>query len=741
MAGIRAAAALLGLVVPSLLAFAAEPDYRAMLGDHEGRVELIRRGAEVLAPLLAIAAGEEPALADEAERTVRWIASRASRAGERRGAAVAALLDGVQESDSLRARTLAVGALALCGRGEVVEPLTAMLDAPELAPAACRALMQLPVSGATEALANAFAKAEGEMRALLGRALAARRDPEAAAVVATMFGDEQLRDMAFQWLRQTPGEAAAKEMAAALGAAEPHFRARLLRALAERGSPLALEPAAQYAEAKDEAVRLAAIEALGRVGGADAASLLVEASDSEDAETAAAALTACCRVAHRLADAGKGERAGELFAHVLARSESPAQRISALAGVARLGLPSAIPAVVPLLEAGGGRVQVAAARTLGAIPGDEATSAIRQGLGSESPALRVALLDALAQRADPAALPDVVAAAKDPHEAVQVAALEALAAMPSASAEPVILAALERDSQAVRKAAADAYLALGFAALEDGDRTKALAAFHKILELPLGRERWLEALEGVERVASRHSAPVVRRHLDSGDVAVRDAAARAYMAIAMALAAAGDREQATEMLTTVLKLRPPAPSSPQAVEKLRAIGTQVDIPAEDGIVSSWWTIGAWRAEQKDWAKPLFPEGEVDLHKVYRVDGREVRWRAHTTDDPHGTVLLDPLFEIDDEAVAYAYTEIHVPEARDVVFEVGSDDAAILWLNSRRIYTHLEPRPYAVDQDTVQARLAAGPNRVLLKVCEGSGSWAFHLRVRDGEGNPLPFVMR
>jgi len=734
----------LALLTATLLAatsaFGAEPDYRAMLRDHDRRMHVLAGGVKSLPPLLQIAIGKDAGLAAEAERMVRWLAVRACDTPADREAMTKALLETADKAPDLAVRKLAVAVLPVCGRDDAVPLLAAMLNKPDLGAVAAESLAQVPGEAASKALADAFAQAKGPQQVMLGKALASRRDPATVAVVTTMFNDEALREIAFESLVHTPGNAAAKEMASALDKAEPMFRAKLLRALGQRRSRLVLAPALKLAKGADEPQRVAAIEALGRLANPVAATIVRDATTSDSQAIRAAALTATRRLADALLVAGKRKEAAAMFAHVLAHATLDRDRIAALGGLARAAQPATIAAIVPLLAKGDYRVRLSAVHALHAIPAPEATAAIRKALALPDARVRCALLGALAERRDPSAVPDIVAVAPVQDDAVRIAAMNALAALPSPAAESVIRTALTKGSPDVKTAAALAYLALGNALLGKGDKAKALSIYHAILEAKVAQEPIVGALAGVERIASKDSAPLVAPHL-KGKRAVRNAAAKAHLAIAATLAAQGDRPLAKAMLTTILTLKPPAACSPDAALKLRAIGAKVDVPATNGVVSHWWIIGAWSADQSQWAVPRFPEKEVNLLKAYTIGKRRVQWKPVQGKDADGAVMLDTLLAPSDKAVAYAYAELHVAAESAVVFEIASDDGCVLWLNGKKVYEHLEPRSWGTPPDSVKAHLTAGANRLLLKACEGSGSWGFRLRLTDAAGKPLAFKMR
>ena len=768
--------AALGMLLAAGLASAAEPDHAAMLRNHESRMALVRRGHAALSPLFELAVGEDAGLAAEAERVIRWIAVRSNDDVNLQWATLDALVERARKRPNVAARRLALSVVPIVadGRGsadlaahvrdKVIPAVAVLLADPPLAPAAADTLAQIRDPAATRALADAFAKAQGELRVAVGKALASRRDPAAVSVVGKMLGDKALRDAALESLADTPGAAACEAILAALDAAEPAFRATMLRARMRRDCRRLLPAARKYAESGDATLRAAAIEVLGRVGDPSAIALVRAATESQAPSVRAAALRAYIRLAERVLElppvptlgAPVPPKALKMLAHVLKQTKSDADRVAALGVLGRVHaaltwgpngmgigkLPSAVPVIAPLLRHENPRVAVAAARALQTRMSlsKEDMAAFCEALKAPDPHVRCALLEGLGHVSRPGLTQHILAVASDPNEAVQVAAMEALAVNLSPEAEPAITAALEKGAKRVKAAAATTYLRLGQAYHRSGKKPKALAIFHKLLEAAADREATIAALGHIGQIASKESAALVERHF-GGRTEVREAAAKAHIAIATALAAGGDRKTAVAMLTKVRTLGDKVAASADAALALRAIGEQVAVPARDGIVSSWWIIGAWPAGQADWAKPLFPEKEVDLLKTYPLGGRKLAWKPLHTDDPDGAVMLDDLVTPNDAAVAYAYTELHVAKAQDVVFEVASDDGCILWLNGKKLYAHLAPRGWGTPPDQVKAQLVAGANRLLLKACEGSGTWGFRLRVKDPQGRPVAFRMR
>jgi hypothetical protein len=77
----------------------------------------------------------------------------------------------------------------------------------------------------------------------------------------------------------------------------------------------------------------------------------------------------------------------------------------------------------------------------------------------------------------------------------------------------------------------------------------------------------------------------------------------------------------------------------------------------------------------------------------------------------------------------------------VLLKTGSDDGMKCWLNGKVVHAYANPRSLTVDEDSVEAQLAAGVNRILVKVANGGGGWVCCLRITDRDGRPLAFEQR
>jgi len=171
--------------------------------------------------------------------------------------------------------------------------------------------------------------------------------------------------------------------------------------------------------------------------------------------------------------------------------------------------------------------------------------------------------------------------------------------------------------------------------------------------------------------------------------------------------------------------------------------------AEGGFVSSWLLLGpfvnapegftehgpACKGYYEDLLAEYGGEEKIQPYEGMECGGRV--WKFYLSNTP--IVDFDAIFKPNDNVVAYAACWIFVPEERDVLLKVGSDDGVRIWVGDVLVHDNHSARPVRIDEDTVPVRLKAGMNRVLVKVDEGVLGWGFVLRVLDRDGKVMKDV--
>jgi len=88
---------------------------------------------------------------------------------------------------------------------------------------------------------------------------------------------------------------------------------------------------------------------------------------------------------------------------------------------------------------------------------------------------------------------------------------------------------------------------------------------------------------------------------------------------------------------------------------------------------------------------------------------------------------------------YAFVYVYSSVAQSANLWMGSDDGIKVWLNGSLIWNNDIYRSMKLDVDHTTVNLAAGWNRVLVKVTQADQGWGFSFRLCDSAGNALPGV--
>lgn len=187
-----------------------------------------------------------------------------------------------------------------------------------------------------------------------------------------------------------------------------------------------------------------------------------------------------------------------------------------------------------------------------------------------------------------------------------------------------------------------------------------------------------------------------------------------------------------------------------AADELRVLGETVDLPRHFGFLMDWHLIGPFTNKGRaGFDTPFPPETAIDLSASYQ--GKEiqpgkdpaVRWLPWTSPDEFGVVDLNQPFGMLKEVTGYATTVYHSPAARPAEIRLGCKNAWKLWLNGKFVFGRDEyHRGMKIDQYRYPVQLQAGPNVLLVKLCQNEQTetwttkWDFQLRVCDTTGTAL-----
>jgi len=182
----------------------------------------------------------------------------------------------------------------------------------------------------------------------------------------------------------------------------------------------------------------------------------------------------------------------------------------------------------------------------------------------------------------------------------------------------------------------------------------------------------------------------------------------------------------------------------KATKHLRELGEEVDLPRHFGFLMHWKLIGPFDNTGESGLETSYPpEQEIDLGGEYDGKSGRVQWIDHAATDEYGTVDLNPVLGKTKGVLAYGLHEFTSDAARDVELRLATGNAWKVWLNSELLYTRNEyHHGTQLDHYIAKGKLAAGRNRILLKVCQNeqtepwTAAWKFQIRACDATGTAI-----
>lgn len=567
---------------------------------------------------------------------------------------------------------------------------------------------------------------------------------EAGGVLGGLLSDEALREDARRALLRLPPAIAGPPLAAALEKARGEFRVALAAACglvrAESAVP-ALRAIADDEGAGAEA-RAEAARSLIRIGDAGSRDSLLRVIAAVDARRQRMLGDEVLRLGDRRRAAGDEEAARGIYRLVLENARDPALRYASLHALATAPDTLLVPVLIRALADESLLVREFAGVLLSRRDSADVSQMLQGRLREASGAEKAAIIRSLAERGAEGVAAEIEEALRSEDLDVRVTALDLAGKLADLSNAELLVEAARKGCAPVRLAALRAYLDLADAEARE-DAEVAAGMLEKALALAgdegegTAQQRALLALAatGSARAASKIEAAL-------RDPARKALGREAQVRYASAIGAAGRKEEAIEMLTSILSGDAPRSTISSAVVALEALGADPTIfQKKQGFVAAWKIVGPFPNEGNSaWTTAYFPETRVELDGVQteEIDGRERKflWRDHRTTHLEGLIDLNALMRRTENVCAYAWTELESSTDREMLLKIGSDDGIVVWVNGEKVHANNATRPCAVDQDQARARLRSGKNTILAKILQSGGDWAFCLRIAEPDGKPL-----
>ncbi|HOF40851.1 MAG TPA: HEAT repeat domain-containing protein [Candidatus Hydrogenedentes bacterium] len=639
-------------------------------------------GAPAVLPLARLAETGEPEIRVAALRAIDIITAYAGRPGaqEEQRAVAQALADAVQSSEDSQLRCEFLHYLGLVASNPEVPMLARLLEDPAIGEDARIALERIPGDTATRALITALRSASSETVQLrMADALARRQAPEAIPVLTELAQSSGNRRLMFACLK-------------ALGAfgVPPH------RVLSRRPS-FTPEERVVYVQA---------------------------------------ALAA----AYRLREQGENDEAATIYQSIAAYSNEPAHLSESILGLDAANAETfAAQALGYLLHPG---VSTVAFRAL--------VESQQKGLDEKltlvceqcEPPRKVAVLQILQLR-NAESLPHLLEVART-DDALEVRVMSYLLSDETPPFEEVLTVA-RTGSEWIRPRALDTVFRQIATMTSEGATEAAQTACVDLLDSGLPEKEAVAAFAILEQIPSEATAA----YLDSLDLwqpspgakglaltpAALEAAQCAYVACA---AAETNPDAARERLFLAAENSLFTRVTSRALEQLVALGVDRTVLARrQGFLTDWKIIGPFpNPDGTAFERSFLDETACTGREPVVFEGKTYAWLPVETDSVPAVIGLRARLDPAEFVAAYACAELTSPEVRDVIFQIGSDDGCELWINGERLHGTAGGRTMVVDQDKVDATLAEGVNRVLIKALQNRNDWQFCVRVTSRDGRPL-----
>ena len=327
-------------------------------------------------------------------------------------------------------------------------------------------------------------------------------------------------DLACYALESIPSANVDNVLIRASGALSGRAQIAVIGSLAARRTQAAVETLGRHAMSTDLDVAEAAIHALGRIGGREAARTLITSDIPPD--LLAVREDAVLMTGDVLLASGDVPAAVDVY-QLMLQSDWPFTIVAAARGLARSRGEVALPTILELVHFPWYEVRQSVPDILNDIPGPAVARQASLQLPGMAPDMQVLMLVALVERGDQAAVPGIEALLGVDDEAVEMMALTALSQLGDASSVPVIADAMSRGGM-TRLAA--------LAALEQiaGGVQVDLALRQALLEAPDADV--VDLVEALARRGCRLVIPILFEMADEEHIAIRRAAISALGVLA-----------------------------------------------------------------------------------------------------------------------------------------------------------------------------------------------------------------
>ncbi len=376
---------------------------------------------------------------------------------------------------------------------------------------------------------------------------------ESVAALAAVLGDERVGHAARYALEGMPYPEAGAALRDALARTSGLVKVGLIDSVGQRGDTAATPLLIPLLADADTTIAATAALALGRIGDQAATAALVAARNSRNSEVRRTVQESLLRCAEARLDQGNASEAATIYRQVLEAEPTPAIRLAAWRGLVLSDGDRRVELVMGALTGTDKPLRLIAIKLARETKDDEILKAcLRQwkSLGAEA---QVLVVNLLADRADRASLPDILAACQSSEKSVRIAGIKAVGVLGDAANVPLLVERAARTSGEEQTAARASLRVLrgGSVHAEMMEAVKDADAAVQV-----------ELIQALAERGATEATPVLLQTAESQNVSVRTASYRALEELAGAeqvpalvdlLAQAPGHNEARRMLVTVAR--------------------------------------------------------------------------------------------------------------------------------------------------------------------------------------------
>lgn len=569
-------------------------------------------------------------------------------------------------------------------------------------------------------------------------------------IEAIKEGDSYIQSATFTLIGKITDARQLAAVAGELNNLSAESQVQLLAALAESSRPAVVRGAVVSAvKSEEQAVRVAALKALAKVGDEKSVGLLAEsAARAETSEGRAAreslyilrgdavdkAIIKAIEKADSTVKAELIKSVGErrIYSAIdtlmrTARDSAFAVRRESLRALSVIAGGSDMPGLVEILvQAGEPDTRTEAAKTL--IAAGRKIDDRNKRAEHILPVLeeldnieaKIAFLDVLGKLGDDNSLDVLKEAADDSNTDIKAAAIRALSEWPTDKPIDVLKrTAKDSDDRRVRILALRGYVRM---IRLDTNRLaeKTVQMYREAMKMAMDVSEKRTVLAGLAEIKSVEALEMAAEYLEVSEL--KGEAEPAVVKIASAVSGAAP-EQTKSILDKLLETT----SNNNVRRQARRVIEQIE--RFEGFITAWQVSGPYTKENVG-ADKLF-----DMVFAPEKDG-DVKWQLMPvgTDEARVWLLeLDKFFG-GDNRVAYLKTKIWSDKEQKLRLELGSDDGIKVWLNGKQVLAHNVSRACGPGQEKVDITVNQGWNELLVKITQGGGQWAACAKIVNADGS-------